>query len=206
MAGGWYLLTSWCGIGWILHYALHACIMLTQHSAQRERNRERQSVSTLMSLLLLNSSKDIFPSPCPLCILLTDVTRCERPVCVCKLKLPLTDWWDKRVSFHLFFISTFLLLDPSIYPPFYVLSILPFDAVRISHSAGKTHKQTPTAPLTFSHTAINLCIDSPLHFHTVWTELKQDESFRRVHCFPHALAVYTGVLQTTSAQLRNWMY
>ena len=69
-------------------------------------------------------------------------------------------------------------------------------------------RQTPTASPASSHTPINLCIDSSLHFHTVWAELKQDDSLRSVHCFPRAPAVYTeiGVLQTTSAQLRNWMY
>ena len=114
------------------------------------------------------------------------------------------------MSFHLFFISTFLLLDPSIHlsPPFMCSVFCPLPLSELATALGKkTHEQTPTAPLSSSsHTAINLCIDSPLHFHTVWTELKHDESFRRVHCFPHALVVYTGVLQTTSAQLRNWMY
>lgn len=104
-------------------------------------------------------------------------------------------WFYLLSCLHLLF---FAAKQRSIYVPFVFSVICPL-TVWISHGVGSP---------TFSHTPINLCIDSHLHFYTVWAELKQDDSFRCVHCFPHAPVVYNeiGVLQTTSAQLRNWMY
>lgn len=98
--------------------------------------------------------------------------------CECKLKLILTHWWEHQesegkcvISFTLLLFFFFAAKQRSIHVPF-VLSVICPLTVWFSHRCWKAREQTPAASPAFSHTPINLCIDSHLHFYTVWAELK----------------------------------
>lgn len=187
-----------CRLGRISVYFC-ACIMLTQHS-------ERRRLRTLMEApccfwTLLKTTFHHFP-PC----VLTDVTWRDRTVCA--------NWkrGGENVGFYLFSCLHLLFFSDCLQTEIHLLPLCVFSNLCFEYLnyplCWKTRKPTSAASPTFSHTPINLWIDSSLHFHTAWAELKRNDSFRCVHCFSHASVVYNGigVLQTTPAQLRSWMY